>query len=858
MSSSPLRLPPSPDAEFLGVPIPDLSTEAGRALVSSLAWEERQRNLAERAAKHSADWLLESAALARDKGRYDEALQVGADAFQRAFRERSISRACEALSIRASAYHAKGEFESADQVVSQLRLLTNAENDVRLAAVHDEAEASLHLRTVVKDWFADARAAYEAALSRFQKCDDVAGQIRVHAALASTKSGYGTYLASVEHVTAGLMLAAEANEWRYTGRLLLEAALAFRDQGYRDNVEDLFLLAMSWCEFLGDEYNRVRCLEGLGYLYDFEAQPDNLADLARSEAAFNQAIEAAKEIGCLPLEVSTRLCTLHVYQKFGQTEKIAQQRELVDRQAAILLGGKERDEPWLKGHDDYGQFIENLRRDRYLARLRDGIEGVSDPFFVFDPIFREDGTCQDFVNEFRNSAGARLLGVEPSAVRVMADLLRTPYFDGLREPLLKAVDQQEGYDDEISVTSSSGETIWYARRIVPAGDGTVVTFRDASAGRKVEAALREADRAKSEFLANMTHEVRTPIHGVLGLARLLAESDLSPEQQAYVKGIISSGDILLRVVGDVLDVSKIEAQRMEVVASATDVRRLVSDVVGLYRGQASELGLALSGSVGQDVPPAVMLDGARVRQVLGNLVGNAVKFTRVGSIEIGVSVVGERLEFSVVDTGPGLGADQLERIFQPFTQARANQTEGGTGLGLTISRRMAELMGGEMKVTSHPGEGSRFSFSLPLEAAEHPETMNEQKDPNKGIAGYKVLLVEDNPVNVLVAKGLLSKLGCAITVADNGRTAIEMLADGSFDVVLMDVRMPVMDGLAATREIRANETPGTHIPIVALTAGTLVDERADCFAAGMDDYMSKPFTLDVLRSTLVRVTSAAH
>lgn len=857
MSNS-LRLPPSPDAEFLGVPIPDLSTEAGRALVSNLRWQERERVLAERTDKTSADWLVESAVLARDLGQYDRALKLGAEGFQRAFRGRSMTRACEALAIRASALHAKGEFDAAYQVVSQLRLLTNAEEDVRLAAIHDEAEGALHLRTVVRDWFADARTAYETALPRFVQSGDTGGQIRILAGLASTKSGYGAYFPAIEHATEALRISAESSDWRYVGKILLEAALALRDQGYRLNVEDLFKLAIEWCEFTGDAYNYARSIEGLAYLYDFEAQLDSAADFEKSNRTFCEAIEAAHKIGSLPVELSARLSSLHLYQKFGQHELIVQQRENIDRQAQALTGSRAK--PWLEIFDDYGQYVENLRRDRYLARLRDGIAGVADPFFIFDPILRDDGTCADFVNEFRNSAAARLLGIERYAVRTLQDLLLTPYFADLKPSLLRAVNDQEGYDDEICVTCDSGEKIWYVRRVVPAGDGTVVTFRDSTATRKVEEVLRDAayranlaDRAKSEFLANMTHEVRTPIHGVLGLARLLGDSGLNAEQQAYIDGIISSGDILLRVIGDVLDVSKIEADRMEVIPTPTDARKLISEVVSLYRGQAIERGLTISGETAEDVPNAVLLDGPRVRQILGNLVGNAVKFTQSGFVKVSLNARNRSLEFNVEDSGPGLAPDQLERVFQPFTQAHGTVSEGGTGLGLTISSRLAELMGGKMTVTSQVGEGSRFSFSIPLKATQPVEVVEMDANSPRRFDGGKVLLVEDNPVNVLVAKGLLTKLGCETTVAGNGLQALDLLAREEFGAVLMDVRMPVLDGLATTREIRSREEGKSRIPIIALTAGTLLDERMECFEAGMDDYLAKPFTMENLRATLSRV-----
>jgi len=251
----------------------------------------------------------------------------------------------------------------------------------------------------------------------------------------------------------------------------------------------------------------------------------------------------------------------------------------------------------------------------------------------------------------------------------------------------------------------------------------------------------------------------------------------------------------------------------------------------------------------------VFLDGVSLRQVLTNLIGNAIKFTPAGSIDVAVTGAEDTLLFEVRDTGIGVPEHHLEMIFQPFQQARNDSDLGGTGLGLTISRRLVELMGGAMRVSSKSGQGSCFSFTLPLieATAQEPEDASLNVKDSIRFDGRAVLLVEDNPVNTMVSEGMLTQLGCTVTCVENGLEAVKILETKSFDLVLMDVRMPIMDGLAATKAIRLGEkSSGRHVPIVALTAGALTQERDACLAAGMDDYLVKPFTARALKETLFR------
>jgi CheY-like chemotaxis protein len=342
---------------------------------------------------------------------------------------------------------------------------------------------------------------------------------------------------------------------------------------------------------------------------------------------------------------------------------------------------------------------------------------------------------------------------------------------------------------------------------------------------------------------------------VLGLARLLADTTLDPVQRSYVDGIVSSADILLSVIGDVLDLSKIEAGRVELEATATELAPLVGRVAALFQGQAKAKGLSLSVLVQPSLPRYILADGSRLQQVLANLVGNAVKFTKAGSVEVAVNRLEGRLRFEVRDTGPGIAQGGLDSAFEAFHQASQEaRLMGGSGLGLTIARSILQLMGGTIGAVSRVGEGSCFWFELPLIPAE-PPTPNQPDAPTTDLKGVRVLLVEDNAVNVMVAGGLLRKAGCEYTVADDGARAVQMVEDQQFGAILMDVRMPGMDGLEATRRIRALERE-RRTPIIALTASALTDDREECFEAGMDDYLGKPFTEEALRATLSRWVSA--
>ncbi|WP_428559190.1 MAG: PAS domain S-box protein [Solidesulfovibrio sp. DCME] len=513
------------------------------------------------------------------------------------------------------------------------------------------------------------------------------------------------------------------------------------------------------------------------------------------------------------------------------------------------------------------------------ARYRTLLTSMRDGFTVVD----RDGRIVE-----TNPAFCEMLGYDDEALRQMTYKdITPPAWHAAEEAILRESVDRRGFSDifEKQYRRRDGLVIPVALRLhrypVPAGDSRryFAIVRDVTEAKAIETDLRaakeeaeKANRAKSDFLAKMSHDIRTPLHAVIGMTELTLGTDLSPAQRDALETARESAATLLELINDILDISRIEARKLEINQEVFDLRRTLAATVRSLRPQAARKGLSLRLAVDPRVPRYVLGDQIRLRQILVNLVGNGIKFTEHGGVAVSLrppsvssaSQSDAMLEFRVTDTGMGIAPERLSRIFDMFTQADASVSKryGGTGLGLAICRELTRLMHGTIIPESTPGQGSAFHVTLPLPGMPPPEADEAPAVKPAALPGapkaLHILLAEDNPVNVKVATTYLGRRGHAFVTAPNGNDALACLSEAAFDVVLMDLEMPGCDGLEATRRLRGGQAGevNRHIPVIAMTAHALSGVRQRCLEAGMTDYLSKPLDFKALDDLLARIAGS--
>ncbi|RYG34979.1 response regulator [bacterium] len=692
---------------------------------------------------------------------------------------------------------------------------------------------------------------FHAAHSMFERAESIARNFgyaseraAAHVGLVDSMIGVGRHMEAVGLADQGIRKCIEFGHHDTIPALLTLRGTAMMDLGYRQPAIETLEVALELLQVRRRPVWEIRARLNLGTLFLYRSDEGDLKALEKILDILSEAECMALYNRAWPILVDIRGMMARACEELGDAGRAEIYRG--SQAEAIEQGGRM--------HHLRRTFFEESRSGDERILVEKGLRVAKDldpnPCIVFRQLRDGSGKPCDLQVVYRNPAAISLIQYEGHCYRLLSELEKVPHCAGFGE-MLREASLGDASTDEVEVETAAG-CRFFRRRALPSDDGAVMLMEDITAlVLQVRSSSRLA-KAKSEFLANMSHEIRTPLNGVLGLAHLMARSELDDQQRTWIQGVLASGDLLHRVISDVLDTAKIEGGKLELAHEPFSISAIIHETAALNEPAAREKGLDFCSYVDPSLQKLVLGDAPRLKQILGNLVSNAIRYTHRGNVRLTARPFAGRVRFAVEDTGNGIAEDRQERVFAAFETG--GLPESGTGLGLAISRSLVGLMGGELQLRSRLGEGSAFTFELDFMPAQDVAPVFASANGPR-MLNLRVLLVEDNDVNALVAIGHLERLGCTVARMVDGEEALRVAAlDSDWDVVLMDVRLPGIDGLQATRLMR--RVAGFEaMPVVAMTAGALTEEREACFTAGMNAYVSKPFRPQDLADTLGRLTN---